>query len=38
MKNKVAAHAAARMGINPTPTVAECCKSLIINVLHRMSV
>ena len=26
--------AAARVGINLTPTVAECCKRLIINCLH----
>ena len=26
--------AAARVGINPTPTVAECCKRLIISDLH----
>ena len=26
--------AVGRMGINPTPTVAECSKVLIINVLH----
>ena len=26
--------AAARVGINPTPTVAECCKRLIVNGLH----
>ena len=25
---------ATRVGINPTPTVAECCKRLIINMLH----
>ena len=28
--------AAARMGINPTPTVAECCKSLSISGLRRI--
>ena len=30
--------AAARVGINPTPKVVECCKRLIINSLNRMSV
>ena len=29
-------HAAARMGINPTPTAAECCKLLSISGLHRI--
>ena len=35
-------HAAARVGINPTPTVAECCNhfdnSLIAKVLHTSAV
>ena len=29
-------HAAARMGINTTPTAAECCKHLSISGLHRI--
>ena len=29
---------AARVGINPTPTVAKCCKRLTINGLQRMLV
>ena len=35
-KNQGKRPAAARMGINPTPTAAECCKGLSISGLHRV--
>ena len=35
-KNQGKRPAAARMGINPTPTRAECCKGLSISGLHRV--
>ena len=34
-KNKGSYPAAARVGINPTPTAVKCCKCLIISVLDR---